>query len=339
MKASRRAATSSRKRSIYWGARIDGAYYSANYGASTTNDAPFSATDSPPRAWDLFESHAGKAVTLIHWGGPGSNFGTFTPTQATNMRNRGAFSFFTVTPSQAEMDDLAGGTNTSGINATLDAWATAAQTSGHPILLRPMHEMNGAWTSPVFPWQTNRGTTSGEYVTAWQRIWNRFAAILGGGTHTGNVSFCWCPNIQGGTVPDPSPWYPGDAYVDWLGMDGYAYTGASTPAGTVFNTTYATLQAISTTKPIAIGETACSSGHVSPTKAAWITDFLGTWLPQHPQIKAFSWFNEVGTPADPWIEDGTGAQAAFAAGIASSYFKSNIVNSTTFPSGAKVPVP
>ena len=84
----------------------------------------------------------------------------------------------------------------------------------------------------------------------------------------------------------------------------------------------------------------------TPFKSGWITDFLGTWLPAHPRVKGFSWFNEYGSPNLPHIEVGNGsttlggaAQTAFATGISDPYFKANIVSDTTFPKNQKIPIP
>ena len=74
-----------------------------------------------------------------------------------------------------------------------------------------------------------------------------------------------------------------------------------------------------------IGEVA--SAEQGGSKAAWITDALGTELPKNfPQVKAVLWFNwnvlEKGTRW-PWeIESSAASQQAFATGINSSYYAS-----------------
>src|ERR687893_414552 len=55
-----------------------------------------------------------------------------------------------------------------------------------------------------------------DYIAAWKRIVSRFRVL--GAT---NAEWVWSPNIISGTANDFSPWYPGDAYVDWTGLDGY----------------------------------------------------------------------------------------------------------------------
>lgn len=320
--------------SIYWGSRIDGAFYNTNYGAPTTDDAPWSAAIAGD-GWDLFEAHALKKMTCVHWGGSGTALNnSFDSTADTWARSRGAFSMYTVGASTQQITDLANNSDANGTLTTVDSWATSVHSTNRPVLARPFWEMNGNWG---YPWQTNQGITSAQYVSAFQTYHDRVAAIAP------NVSFCWCPNVATGAIPDPTPWFPGTAYVDWMGMDGYGHAGATTESPSqLFNSTYAILQSLAPSKPVAICETGVSDTITSPTKTAWIADLFGTWLPGHLPVKLVCWFNETGNPTDPFIEISpytSSSASAFAAAIASSYYKTNIVSATTFPSGAKVPIP
>jgi hypothetical protein len=99
-------------------------------------------------------------------------------------------------------------------------------------------------------------------------------------------------------------------------------------AGSWYNAnhnTYKELLAVAPNKPIMIGETA-SSEH-GGSKASWITDMLVTQLPtQFPKVKAVVWFNwDNGDPAlSTWpVESSASSIAAFAQGIAASYYASN----------------
>lgn len=93
----------------------------------------------------------------------------------------------------------------------------------------------------------------------------------------------------------------------------------------VFASSYSKLLQLAPTKPILVAET--SSEESGGSKADWITDLLSVQLPQNfPRIKALVWFNWRFYDAGlkywwPWeIESSPSAQAAFAAGIASSYY-------------------
>ena len=81
-----------------------------------------------------------------------------------------------------------------------------------PIWFRPANEMNGSWT-PYYGDPTN-------YVKAWRRMYN-IAEQLGVTAY--NV-FVWSPNsvsMPGTEANAMKNYYPGDMYVDWLGVSCY----------------------------------------------------------------------------------------------------------------------
>ena len=82
------------------------------------------------------------------------------------------------------------------------------------------HEMNGYW----YPWGFT-GTTAAQFVAAWRRIHGLFAAA-----GASNVIWVWNPNVISAEPQlELSAYYPGDEYVDWVGVTGYfAATGADT---------------------------------------------------------------------------------------------------------------
>jgi hypothetical protein len=148
-----------------------------------------------------------------------------------------------------------------------------------PMLLRWAWEMNGDW----FPWGGPRnGRDPAAYVRAYRRI-HRIFADAG----AGNVAFVWSPNWNSG--PN-EPWnrmehyYPGDAYVDWVGVSGYNFHRES-PA-TLFRHVVSTY---GTSKPIMLAETAAIE-HGGTSKAAWIED-LSSYVTRTPAIAAVVWFD------------------------------------------------
>ena len=336
---------------VYWGARIDGAFYELTEGADPM-DAPWSEMAEIPRptAWDYFEQHAGSPVNQVNWGGLGSAWPplNFDTVAADCAWDRGAFSYYGHGFNAEGLADLLANNATAAEN--LAGVAYGMKLWGHPILHRPLWEMNADWGIPAgYYWQTVHGVTPEDYVTIWRNMWQIFADVMGGheagsglGTDTGNVSFYWCPHVitDFGNSPDPTPWYPGDDYVDWIGWDGYdgydpdLYNG---PAA-VYDETYDVLAALAPTKPMGIGEFGVAGTIPAPGKAAWLDDFFTTWLPAHPRVKMISWYNEeYPSVPDVHIEEPADALAAFAEHIAHPRFV-NPVNATTFPPG-KVPVP
>ena len=94
----------------------------------------------------------------------------------------------------------------------ITGWASALASLGS-IWVRPWREMNGNWT----PWWT---TTPAHYIAAWQRMAGIFHSTAP------SVKLIWCPAFSGGGVTGTADhtgidYYPGDSYVDWVGLDGY----------------------------------------------------------------------------------------------------------------------
>jgi hypothetical protein len=155
-------------------------------------------------------------------------------------------------------------------------FATAVRDQRWPIAIRFAHEMNGHW----YPWSERRsGNRKGQFVQAWRHVHDVFTRV--GAT---NVIWVWSPNIIR-PLPNVSikDLYPGDAYVDWVGMVGYAVHEQN--AGIVFEPTLKKLQQF-TTRRVLITETGVGNGAF---KARWITDFF-RWLSLHPEVAGFIWF-------------------------------------------------
>jgi mannan endo-1,4-beta-mannosidase len=110
------------------------------------------------------------------------------------------------------------------------------------------HEMNGWWYTWGEPW-----TSPATFIAAWRRIHDIFVTV--GAT---NVIWSWDPSHQSryrGSLA--SRWYPGDAYVDWVGIDGYLGRGKTVAA--VFDTQLRDIRRV-TSKPVYFAETGVAGG-------------------------------------------------------------------------------
>jgi mannan endo-1,4-beta-mannosidase len=193
-------------------------------------------------------------------------------------------------------------------DARIRRWAAAARDWNRLLLLRFAPEMNGTWN----PWSVGiGGTTSKTFVAAWRRVYELFESE---GAH--NVEWVWAPNVDfPGATPLRSV-YPGDHYVDWVGIDGYNWGRSRRSArwqsfDEIFGPTLAQLRRL-TTKPIMLAETA--STEVGGDKAAWISDFFRS-LERNRDIRAFVWFN-YSKETDWRIQSSEAARSAFARGVA-----------------------
>jgi hypothetical protein len=201
-----------------------------------------------------------------------------------------------------ETDTLSLPAITAGDYDASDLAPSVALAKAYPgtLYIRLDWEMNGSWTdwNPANAAQP-AGETPATYVAMWQHVVNYFRAA--GVT---NVKWVWAPNVDGGDG-SMAAYYPGDAYVDYVGLDGYnyAYTQSApwlTPAQ-VFGPSYTELEGI-THKPVIITETSSveankSESSAGDSKAQWIQQ-LSTYLPSLGNVVGLCWFNqtaEVGT--------------------------------------------
>jgi beta-mannanase len=170
-------------------------------------------------------------------------------------------------------------------DAHLREWGTALASWGGPVLLRYAHEMNGDW----YPWAEGaNGNAPGSYAAAWRHVHDVVTAQ--GAT---NVRWVWTPNVPYPGSVDLAGLYPGDAYVDVVGLDGYNWgTGLAGHAWTapadLLGPGLARLRQVAPGTPVVIAETA--SSEVGGSKAAWNRDLVA-YLQAQPDVTAMVWFD------------------------------------------------
>jgi len=193
------------------------------------------------------------------------------------------------------------------LDATIIARAQGSKALGKKFFLDFAAEMNGdeAWS----------GNNAPLYVSAYRHIHDLFAAA-----GANNVVWAWCPNVtdtDGGnrTTMD---YYPGDAYVDWTGVDGYNWgttNGGWQSFQQVFQNIYRLLAAKK--KPILIGEMA--SAEAGGDKGKWIDDIIPTLSTKFPLIKGIVWF-DINKEADWRISSSPASEASFIRMAKDPYF-------------------
>ena len=99
------------------------------------------------------------------------------------------------------------------------------------------------------------------------------------------MTWLWTVNvIETGGIPSPAVWWPGNSYVNWVGLDGYYYQSSWTFAS-LFGPTIAAIREL-TPDPILIAETGAAADTSQPTKIADL--FAGIRL---YGLLGFVWFN------------------------------------------------
>lgn len=86
-------------------------------------------------------------------------------------------------------------------------WASAAARFKKPIFLRFAHEMNDPYR---YPWGPQNGNRPDDFIAAWKHVHLIFQKMS-----ATNVVWVWSPHIS---MPWFEYYYPGDEFVDWVGM-------------------------------------------------------------------------------------------------------------------------
>ncbi|HYG57920.1 MAG TPA: glycosyl hydrolase, partial [Symbiobacteriaceae bacterium] len=94
-------------------------------------------------------------------------------------------------------------------DAYVKGFIDSLKAYGHPVFLRFGGEMNGDWTQ----WFDR---DPAKYFAKFRLIAN--AVRQQGAT---NVAMVWSPNYVGPSDVDTHAYYPGDEYVDWVGINAY----------------------------------------------------------------------------------------------------------------------
>lgn len=189
-------------------------------------------------------------------------------------------------------------------------WADEFKEWGSPAYLRFAHEFNGDW----YPWTPACGTSATDYVRAWRHLHDIFEY-----RHADNVKWVWSPTVGGsGALAD---WYPGDSYVDVLGIDGYNW-GVTLPWSQwidpedLFDATLDQLRMTGANKPILVTEVGCAEA--GGRKSEWIARFTH-FISQQRDVIGFVWF-EHNKETDWRITSTAESAAAMASGLRNARF-------------------
>ncbi|MEO8927085.1 MAG: hypothetical protein ABI306_07960 [Caulobacteraceae bacterium] len=181
------------------------------------------------------------------------------------------------------------------------AFAHGVARFGKPLFLRWYWEMNLDDAAHKACGAAGDGPA---FISAWRRIWNIFRQA--GAT---NAAFVWCPSARG----DSTPYYPGDAYVDWIAADKFDKKHHGQIAfAQLFGPFFASWA--SHDKPFMVGAT----GAQSVDQAQFLQGIQKDLPARFPRIKAVIYFDATGPKGD-WSLQGPGL-AAFKALAADPYF-------------------
>jgi hypothetical protein len=178
-------------------------------------------------------------------------------------------------PSAIPLGDITGGL----YDGYIEFFRNKICSFGTPIVIRFAHEMNLS----SYHW----GTGGAEYGPQSPDVYKKmFIYVAGRFRGARNALWAFCPNHE--SVPravwnSAVKYYPGDEFVDVMGMDGYGEEGCSFEE--TFANIFSELEALAPGKPVVVFETASSRD-----KESWAAQALGAaskW-----GLPAILWFQE-----------------------------------------------
>lgn len=200
-------------------------------------------------------------------------------------------------------------------------WARGVREYGQPLLIRFANEMNGDW-DPWCAWFY--GLDHSLFTRAWQRVHRLFQ-------EEGATNAMWVWNPHDRSYPDfvwndPHLYYPGDEYVDWVGLTGYNTGPRAGDPWRSFDEIYASVYreylSLYPGKPMLITE--FSSDEEGGCKAAWIRETFAS-LPNYPAIRLVVWFDAPWWEWDYAIDSSPEAFEAFRQGMEDPFHRGGTV--------------
>lgn len=253
-----------------------------------------------PSSWSViteFTDATGIKPGIVEYYSPWN--GPFSTSFAQAAWGHDAYVLVQLEPRGVTLASIAAG----GSDAYLRSYAEDVVAFGHPVILSFGHEMNGTWYS----WGDGH-TSPATFVAAWRHIVRVFRAA-----GAANVTWLWTVNSIEGAASSLSQWWPGAAWVSWIGIAGYFYR-ATDSFGSVFGSTIAVIRTFSSA-PLLIAETAVGT---TPNRESQIDAlFAGV---RAERLAGVVWFDEAqhaGLYHQDWrLEDDPDALAAFTAAVA-----------------------
>lgn len=165
-------------------------------------------------------------------------------------------------------------------DAYINQWAKDAKSIGSPVFVRFGHEMNDPYRYPWGP-QNNK---SSDFIAAWKHVVDQFSEV-----GAKNVIWVWSPHPAYGEF---ETYYPGDKYVDWVGVGTLNYGTVATWSkwytfDEIFGKFYP--QFAKYKKPIMISE--FGSLATGGDRNKWYEDALSGIRTKYPLVKSVIFFH------------------------------------------------
>lgn len=242
----------------------------------------------------VFENLVGKEMTWVYFSNNWFSNISFPTAKVNKIRDAGRLPFIRMMPRsnfntgavdpQYSMQSFLSGEH----DEALKNWALAAKAIEGPLLVEFGTEVNGNW----FPWNAefNGGSSRTGYgdpnlFDGMERFRDVYRHIIDICREQGVNNITWFYHVNAYSGPDESwnnmqDYYPGDDYIDWLGVSIYGPQETYYPWQTfeeILDNTYADIDAITNKDlPLAVLEWGVIDYPDVGDKAQWITDALAT---------------------------------------------------------------
>ena len=220
----------------------------------------------------------------------------------------------------------------------IDRWADGAKALGSPIYVSLCNEMNGDW----FPW-SGRYYGAGKPIAGYdppryvgpEYFKRAYRYVVDRVRARGASNVLWVFHVN--NFPEPyedwnsfAQFYPGAAYVDWLGMSVY---GQMSPDDVKWDTfddmiakPYAELCKVDPVKPMMLAEWAVGEFPKHGDKGAWIKDGFDRIGTKYPRLRAAVYWHERWQNPKTFlysnmkVNSSPGALDAYRRGVASPFW-------------------
>lgn len=222
-------------------------------------------------------------------------------------------------------------------DGALRQWCRDAAATDTALMVEFGTEVNGNW----FPWNgkyNGGGETDGygdpRYPDGAERFRDAYRHIEDLCNAEGANNITWVFHVDAEPSPNTSwnamdLYYPGDRYVDWLGISVYGPQKPGEqwrPFTPIMDRGYKKLAEVAPDKPIALLEFGAVKEDSNNNQAEWIAAALKSIASdRYPRLKAISywssrWSNGDGSVSNMRIDASAATERAFRDGIASDFF-------------------
>jgi len=211
-----------------------------------------------------FRRYTGAHLRLVEFYNPFP--GPFQSAEAQQVVGLHALPLIQLNPRRISMAQVASGAYDSDIRS----YAEQVKAFRCHVVLSFGHEMNGWW----YPWGLP-DTPPKVFKAAWRDFHDVFAAV-----GVRNVIWSWDPTQQysqfrpGHAATPASEWYPGNKFVNWIGIDGYIGRGQTFRK--IFRYQLRDIRRL-TRKPIYLAETGVGDGSRAARQMASLFAGIRQW--------------------------------------------------------------